>query len=72
MSKFGLLSNIEEDAKSPKQKYQLFEADIGFEKASVLVPFDKADLFEAEALKVKPKSAVSLLKLASKFGGISQ
>lgn len=72
MSKFGFISDLEEDSKSPKQKYQLFEAEIGFEKASVLVPFDKAELFEAAALEAQPKSAVSLIKLAAKYGGISQ
>jgi hypothetical protein len=72
MSKFGFISDLEEDSKSPKQKFQLFEAEIGFEKASVLVPFDKADLFAKEAERVQPKSAVSLIKLAVKFGGHKQ
>ena len=72
MSKFGLISDLDENARSPKTKYQLFEVEMGFEKAQVLIPFDKAELFEQAALEAKPKSAASLIKLASKYGGFSQ
>lgn len=72
MSKFGFISGIDEDVKSPKTKYQLFEAELGFEKASVLVPFDKAEAFERAALQAQPKSKVTLVKLAARFGGIEQ
>ena len=64
--KFGLISGLDE---APKQKYQLFEAEMGFEHARVLVPLDKADEFEQEAIQKKPKSKASIGKLAEKFGG---
>ena len=67
--KFGLISNIEEDAASPKSKYQLFEAEMGFEKVNVLIPFDNADLFADAASKQPPKSKATMNKLAAKFGG---
>ena len=67
--KFGLLSNLEEDVKSPKQKFQLFEAAMGFERVQILIPFDQADSFAEEANKIQPKSKASMKKLATKFGG---
>lgn len=70
--KFDFLSGLDEDVNSPKTKYQLFEAEIGFEKTSILIPLNQADSFEKEALKTKPKSKSSFLKLASKFGGQHQ
>jgi hypothetical protein len=69
--KFGLLSNLEEDVTSPKKKFQLFEAEMGFEHTQVLIPFENADAFEQAASKHPPKSASSLLRLASKFGGVA-
>jgi hypothetical protein len=65
--KFGLISGIEEDGK--KTKYQVFEATLGFEHAEILIPFDKADEFMAEAISRKPKSKATLNKLASNYGG---
>ena len=55
MSKFGLLSNLEEDAVSPKTKFQLFEAELGFEKVEVLVPFERVEEFVAEADRSHPQ-----------------
>jgi len=70
--KFDLISGIEEDVKKPKTKYQVFEATLGFERAEVLIPFEKADEFLTEAQEKKPKSKASLNKIASKFGGLVQ
>jgi len=70
--KFDLISGMEEDVKKPKTKYQVFEANMGFERAEVLIPFEKADEFLAEATEQKPKSAAALKKIASKFGGSVQ
>ena len=67
--KFGFISNLEEDAASPKIKYQLFEAEIGFEKMNVLIPFDNADAFAQEAELKAPKGRTAMQKLASRFGG---
>lgn len=67
--KFDFISNLEEDAKSPKTKFQLFEAEIGFEHAEILIPFDKADAFLEEAMIKKPKSKSSMLRLATQYGG---
>jgi hypothetical protein len=66
VAKFGFISGLDE---APKKKYQLFEVEMGFERAQVLVPFDKADEFEKEALEKKPKSKISIGKLAERFGG---
>ena len=68
--RFDLISNLEEDVQSPKVKYQVFEATLGFETAEVLIPLEKADDFFTEALKKKPKSKATLNVLASKFGGM--
>ena len=67
--KFDFISNLEEDAKSPKTKFQLFEAEIGFEHAQVLIPFENADAFQEEAMLRKPKGKHSLDRLAKQFGG---
>ena len=68
MSKFGFISGLE-DKKEPKQKFQLFEAEVGFEHIQVCIPFDNADLFTEEATKTKPKTKTVLNKLAQKYGG---
>lgn len=70
--KFGFLSGLDEESANPKTKYQLFEAEMGFEKASVLIPLDQADAFEKSANEAKPKSKSSFLRLASNFGGHSE
>lgn len=67
--KFGFLSNLEEGASSQKVKYQLFEAEIGFEKMSILIPFDNADEFETAVQIKPPKTKSAMLKLAEKFRG---
>lgn len=69
MSKFGLLSNLEEEVESPKQKFQVFEAELGFEKVEFLIPFENADQFIDTAEQQQPKSSASLRKLVAKFGG---
>ena len=66
---FNFLAGLEKQSKNPTQKFQIFEAEMGFEKVKVQVPLQNASLFEDEALKVKPKSATTLEKLANKFGG---
>jgi hypothetical protein len=69
MSKLNFFANLEEEVKSPKRKYQLFEARMGFETARVLVPLENADAFEEAALETKPKTQTTFLALAKKFGG---
>ncbi len=66
MTAFNLLNNLEE---GPKTKYQLFEAEMGFERVKVYIPVDRAEDFAVEALEKKPKSSASLSKLAQKHGG---
>lgn len=72
MSKFGFIANLEDDQKAPKKKYQMFEAEMGFEKAVVLIPLESADAFAVEAEKKQPKGRPSLVKLAEKYGGSVQ
>lgn len=67
--KFGFISGIDDDTKHPKTKFQVFEAEIGFEHVEVLIPFDHADKFVEETQKLNIKSVPSLNKLAGKFGG---
>ena len=69
-SSFSLLNDLEN--KPTPTKYQVFEAEVGFEKARVTIPFVRADEFQAEALKAKPKSISSLSKIASKYGGVAE
>lgn len=66
---FNFLAGLEKERQNPTQKFQIFEAQMGFEKVSVKIPLQNASLFEDEAEKVKPKSATSLGRLAKKFGG---
>jgi hypothetical protein len=70
--KFDFISGIEQDAKKPKTKYQVFEAEMGIERAEVLIPFEQADDFLTEVTEQKPKSTAALKKIASKFGGTIQ
>jgi hypothetical protein len=63
-SKFEFISGLDTE-----EAYQLFEADIGLEKANVLVPLSNADSFLTEARSAKPKSIASLHKLAQQYGG---
>jgi hypothetical protein len=67
--KFSLISNIVEDAISPKIKYQLFEADVGFEHAELLIPFDRVDDFIEAASNANPKGITALSKIVAEFGG---
>jgi hypothetical protein len=69
MSKFGLIQNLEEDKASPKTKFQLFEVELGFERAEILIPFVESDAFCEAANNAKPKSKSSLKKLVKRFGG---
>lgn len=70
MSQFSLLNDLEN--KPAAVKYQVFEAEVGFEKAIVTIPFDQAEAFYEEAVRVKPKSISTLSKIASKFGGSAE
>jgi hypothetical protein len=67
-SKFNFISDIEKDVK--KKKYQCFEVKMGFETIDVMVPFEKAELFEEAANKEQPKSTASLKSLLKKFNGV--
>ena len=68
-NQFGLLSNLEEDAKNPKTKFQIYEIEMGFEKAEVTIPFSVCEEFEFSIQKAKPKSKVSLQEFVRKFNG---
>ncbi len=72
MAKFDFLQGIEDDSKNPKQRFQIFEAELGFEKISIAVPFANADAFFDEAMAKKPKAASTLLSIAQKFGGYAK
>lgn len=69
MSKFSFISDIVDESISPKTKFQLFEVQIGFECAEILVPFSEADTFLEEVQKSGAKSITALEKIAVKFGG---
>ena len=66
---FNFLAGLEKQTQNPVQKFQIFEAELGFERAKVKVPLQNATLFEEEANKVQPKSIISLERIAKKFGG---
>lgn len=69
-SKFNLISDLENPKSTLKQKYQVFEVEMGFEKVSVLVPLEVANDFMQEANTVQPKSTASLSELVIKYQGI--
>lgn len=67
--KFGLIANLEEEEKSPKQKFQLFEVEMGFERAEVKIPYNMVESFEEECMKVQPKGKATLSRIAKKYEG---
>lgn len=69
MSKFDLISGLENPGKEQKKKYQIFKVQMGFENVEVCIPFDQAEDFELKVSKAKPKSVSSLLKIVDQFGG---
>lgn len=66
---FNFLAGLEKQSQNPVQKFQIFEAELGFEHAKVKVPLQNATLFEEEANKVHPKSVTALERIAKKYGG---
>ena len=69
MKQFDFISNIEEEAKNPKTKFQLFEIEMGFEKVQVLIPLEKSDDFFEVVKNSKPKSKASLSSFVNQFNG---
>lgn len=69
MSRFNFISGLEKESDNPSKKFQVFEAEMGFEKVSVLIPFENSEAFEKDALQAKPKSTTSLMKLVQQHGG---
>ena len=67
--KFNFIASLEEDTANPKQKFQIFEIEMGFEKVRALVPFVNSTSFEDDAYRVQPKSISTLKKLVDKHGG---
>jgi hypothetical protein len=41
----------------------------GFEKISVVIPFEESSLFEAEMLELKPTKQIDISEMVSKFKG---
>lgn len=66
---FNFLAGLEKQTQNPVQKFQIFEAEMGFERVKVKVPLQNATLFEDEAFKTQPKSATALARIAKKYGG---
>lgn len=69
MSKFDLISDLENPGKKQNKKYQIFKVQMGFENVEVCIPFEHAEDFELKASKAKPKSVSSLFKILDQFGG---
>lgn len=42
---FNFLAGLEKQTQNPVQKFQIFEAELGFERAKVKVPLQNATLF---------------------------
>ena len=68
--KYSLLSDIEGGKVVQPRRYQQFEAELGFEKLTALVPVENADLFEAAVRQSQPKGRAGLAKVAAQFGGL--
>lgn len=68
MPKFNFISNIEEI--SGQTTYQVYEAEVGFERAFVLVPISNVEDFEKKMEGKTFKSLVSLSKIVESVGGV--
>jgi len=68
--KFQFISEIDQAAGVSRIKYQIFEVELGFERASILIPFDRVDEFQAAVSAARPKSMSTLSQLVVSHGGI--
>ena len=64
---FSFINNL--DKEKDKKKFQKFEVTSGFEKISVVIPFEESSLFEAEMLELKPTKHIDISEMVSKFKG---
>ena len=69
MSRFNLLSDIENPNTKIKQKFQVFEVEMGFEKVIAYIPYEESDNFLNEASEIMPKSTIALSKIVNKYKG---
>lgn len=69
MMHFNFLSDLEKEIENPSTKYQIFEAELGFEKVKAKVPFENADAFEREVSNAAPKTRRFFESYVKKHGG---
>jgi hypothetical protein len=67
--KFGLIRDVEEQARTPKLKYQVFEVRINASVYNAVIPFESADAFLEEISSVQPSSRSILSRLVEDFTG---
>ena len=67
--KFCLIRGVEEQARSPKVKYQVFEVHINTDVYNAVIPFTSADIFLEEICKSQPSSKSILSELVNKYAG---
>ena len=67
--KFGLIRDVEEQARSPKIKYQVFEVRINADVFNAVIPFETADAFLEEISSVQPTSKSILSRLVDEYTG---
>lgn len=68
--RYDFITGIEADKKTPpKKKYQVYEAELGISRATVIIPAEKTAQFELAAAAAQPTTKAQLTELAAKFGG---
>lgn len=67
--KFSLIRGVEEQARTPKTKYQVFEIRLNTDILNAAIPFDNANLFLENVNKVMPTSKTILVELVEKYAG---
>lgn len=66
-SRFNLISEIDREKKG--KKFQVYEARLGIERGTVLVPLERVEEFDALLESENPRSLAKLRALVKKVGG---
>lgn len=66
---FSLIKKVEDEVKNPKTPYQVFEAQLRFEKVNIVVPLSESNSFLKEILANRPVSKTELKAIAGKYQG---
>lgn len=67
--KFCLIRGVEEQARSPKTKYQVFEIRLNADVLMAVIPFVNADVFLEDISKTNPTNKASVLRVVKEYAG---